>query len=353
MLMDYLGAVLLIFFAEMGDKTQFLAMAFATKYPVKKILIGVGIGAFLNHGMAMLLGKALLQLMPGNLISFIAGMMFLFFAFQSLSIEEEEIEESTPKFGPVVTVALAFFLGELGDKTQLSALGLSVDAHYVFLALLGTTTGMIITSSMGIFVGLKLGKKIPEDKLKLSAFIMFLIFGLQKVHNAYLNQLSMIFQWVIVGLVLAFSFYAGRSFLHKYKTVQESTFLKQAERLRQTKDKIELKVASMCNGLEVCGVCDGEGCLVGYMRKVLTDAQVPIHEDVSLKISKLKNKAFDAAEAKVIIEYLMSYYNQHPSEFENNITLRHLRHSAEYIIMNKMISTDNYDDYKREIQKYL
>jgi putative Ca2+/H+ antiporter (TMEM165/GDT1 family) len=301
----------------------------------------------------MILGKALLRLMPGDIISLIAGLMFLFFAFQSLSIEDEDIEDTVPKFGPVLTVALAFFLGELGDKTQLSALALSVDADYVLLALLGTTTGMVITSSMGIFVGLKLGKKIPEDKLKLSAFLIFLIFGIQKIQSAYLYKYHFNVQLLILAIVTTISFYMGRRFLLQYKDIQASAFVRQAERLKQTKEKIEFKVHNMCNGLDVCGVCDGKECLVGFMKRTLLNVDEPIQEKDAYKIDKLKNKDFSVGEAKEIIGYLMTYYKQHPNEFVENITLKHVRHSCEMIIMNKMISSDNVDDYQREVNKYL
>ena len=86
MFTDYIGAVILIFFAEMGDKTQFLAMAFATKYSIKKIVLGIAIGSFLNHGLAILFGRALLQLIPANIFGLVAGLMFIFFAFNSLKI---------------------------------------------------------------------------------------------------------------------------------------------------------------------------------------------------------------------------------------------------------------------------
>ena len=129
MFQEILKAFTLIFIAEMGDKTQILAMAFATRYPVKKVLLGIGIGAFLNHGLAVLLGSLLSNFIPINTLQLVAGIAFVGFAIWSLKIEEDD-EEETPKFqlGPVVTIALAFFIGELGDKTQLTAITLASDS---------------------------------------------------------------------------------------------------------------------------------------------------------------------------------------------------------------------------------
>ena len=71
----------LIFIAEMGDKTQILAMAFATKFPVKKVLTGVFIGVLLNHGLGVIVGKYISGIIPTNIIQVVAGFAFLCFAF--------------------------------------------------------------------------------------------------------------------------------------------------------------------------------------------------------------------------------------------------------------------------------
>lgn len=350
MFSDYIGAVILIFFAEMGDKTQFLSMAFATKYPVKKILIGVFIGSFLNHGLAILLGRALLEFVPLEIIGVVAGLMFIFFAFKSLDIEEEEIEEGVIKYGPIVTVALAFFLGELGDKTQLAALGLAVDSTYMFMVLLGTVTGMVLTSSLGIFVGLKLGKKIPEDKLKISAYIIFLLFGVQKLYQSFLHQYSSVWTGLIIGALIVISLYVIKKFRKKYNSLEETSFMRQAEVLKQTKTKIEFKIETMCKGTDHCGVCDGKECLVGYMRYLLSHASHPITQEESKKIATLKNKIFDKAEAEMIVQLLIEYYDHYPKEFSDNEQLQMLRKTAEFIAYQKIIDDKDYKTYKKNVK---
>jgi len=175
MVQEMIKAFLLIFVAEMGDKTQILAMAFATRFPVRKVLMGIGLGVFLNHGLAVVLGSYLSQVVPINTIQMIAGAAFVGFALWTLKPEEEEEEKETRmKFGPAATVALAFFMGELGDKTQLTAITLAADASYPFMVLLGTVSGMVATGALGIIIGRKLGDKIPEVGIKLLAASIFM-----------------------------------------------------------------------------------------------------------------------------------------------------------------------------------
>ena len=83
MILEMLKAFFLIFIAEMGDKTQILAMAFATKFPVKKVLTGVFIGVLLNHGLGVIVGKYISGIIPTNIIQVVAGFAFLCFASSS------------------------------------------------------------------------------------------------------------------------------------------------------------------------------------------------------------------------------------------------------------------------------
>lgn len=184
MLAEMIKAFLLIFMAEMGDKTQILAMAFATRFPVRKVLIGIGLGVLLNHGLAVALGSYLSQVVPIDTIQMIAGAAFIGFALWTLRPEEEEEEKETRmRFGPAATVALAFFLGELGDKTQLTAITLAADAGYPVMVLAGTVSGMVATGALGIFIGKKLGDRIPETGIRLLAASIFMFFGLQKLYR--------------------------------------------------------------------------------------------------------------------------------------------------------------------------
>ncbi len=175
-----ISSFLLIFIAEMGDKTQLLALAFSTKYKVKQVLIGVCLGVFLNHGLAIMFASFISAYISLEIIKTTASCMFIIFGLWSLKLEfEDEDSESLNSLKtPILTVASAFFIGELGDKTQLTAMALGASSQAPFMVLIGTTSGMIIVSLIGIIVGKVLGKKIPEVTMKILASIIFIGFGL-------------------------------------------------------------------------------------------------------------------------------------------------------------------------------
>ncbi|NLD47583.1 MAG: TMEM165/GDT1 family protein [Clostridiaceae bacterium] len=271
MIQEILEAFMLIFIAEMGDKTQILAMAFATRFPVRKVLFGIGIGAFLNHGLAVLLGSYLSQLLPISTIQMVAGAAFVGFAIWTLKSEQEE-DEDEPKiqFGPVATVALAFFLGELGDKTQLTAITLAADSSYPFMVLVGTVTGMIVTGALGIFVGKKLGDKIPELGIKLMAASIFMFFGIQKLSQTmpekYLNPVFIV-PFIVVLVLLVF--FMVRRLFHDRKMGIQSEFKAKSKILHDYYQHIKEDLENICRGPEYCNVCQGHKCSVGHAKDII------------------------------------------------------------------------------------
>lgn len=266
MFQEILRAFMFIFVAEMGDKTQILAMAFATKYPVKKVLLGILIGSFLNHGLAVFLGNLLSKYVPVNSLQIIAGFAFVGFALWTLlaNDEEDETENKRIRFGPVLTVSLAFFLGELGDKTQLAAITLSTEALYPLAILCGTVSGMVFTGSIGIFIGKKLGEKIPEIAIKLFAAAVFMFFGLIKLFQTlpdHILTIPNIFLFLsVLTLIVVFSL---RSLLIKQKT---SALKKRSAELQTYYGKVQNKIHNICLGENACGNCLGEDCIIGYLK---------------------------------------------------------------------------------------
>ncbi len=271
MIQELIQACFFIVMAEMGDKTQILALAFATKYKVQKVLLGVLIGSFLNHGLAVILGSYLSSLIPIETVRFIAACSFIVFGLWSLKSEKEEKEEAREKFGPVFTVAMAFFIGELGDKTQLTAIALSSDAHYPPFILMGTVLGMLITSGLGIFVGSKLGKRIPEFTMKLISSAIFIFFGLlglyETVPSEYLTPITI--PLFIIGLIGAIYLLLLPSF-RQMKERQVGAVKGISDKFSDNLANIKGAVESVCLGEAHCGKCQGSSCTVGYAREMLT-----------------------------------------------------------------------------------
>lgn len=186
MIQEFFKAFLLILVSEMGDKTQILAMTCAARYNVKQVLIGIFIGVFLNHGIAIMLGCNLSNFISLNILQVAAGFIFIIFGFITLvQKDNEDINENYSKLGPILTVASAFFIGELGDKTQLSAMTLSIDAFYPIIILSGTVLAMLVTGTIGVFIGKKIGSSISQTTIKIVSALVFIIFGTVKVFGVF------------------------------------------------------------------------------------------------------------------------------------------------------------------------
>lgn len=185
------GAVTL---AEMGDKTQLLAMAFATKYKASKVLIGVFLATVLNHAFAVALGNFVTRYQAIDLwVQIIASLSFIFFGLWTIRGDKLEGEENRKtRFGAVMTVAIAFFIAELGDKTQLTTIALAAKFPQNPIGILmGTTTGMLIADAIGIIVGVVMCKKIPERTIKLVSAGAFIFFGLLGSYQVADNKLDL------------------------------------------------------------------------------------------------------------------------------------------------------------------
>jgi Ca2+/H+ antiporter, TMEM165/GDT1 family len=178
-MLTFLAAFALIFVAEMGDKTQLLVLAFASKYKPGKVLTGIFLAAGLNLLMAIIAGRLLTAAIPLDIIKAVAALSFIGFGLWGLRPERPEKEgRSVSKFGPILTVAIAFFIAEMGDKTQLAAVSLSIEYANAYLVWMGTVLGMVAADGLAIIIGLKLHKHIPERMLKYLAAAIFIIFGL-------------------------------------------------------------------------------------------------------------------------------------------------------------------------------
>lgn len=183
-----MGAVVL---AEMGDKTQLLAMAFATKYKASKVMVGVLIATLFNHALAVAVGSYITRFESAQVwIQTIAALSFIFFGLWTIRGDKLEGEENrTTKYGAVVTVAIAFFLAEMGDKTQLATIALAAKFSVSpFWVLMGTLTGMMIADAIGIFVGVMMCRNISGRKIKLVSAGAFILFGLIGSGQVFADQ---------------------------------------------------------------------------------------------------------------------------------------------------------------------
>jgi putative Ca2+/H+ antiporter (TMEM165/GDT1 family) len=203
----FLASVGFVVLAEMGDKTQLLAMALACRFRWQTVMLGVFAATLANHLLAVVAGTYLTKLIPLDYVRIAAFASFILFGFWTLRGDKLEGEDRRFNFSPFWTVAVAFFLAEMGDKTQLATVALAAEYQSIFGVWLGTTTGMLIADAIGIGVGIVLGKKIPERTIKWTAAFIFIFFGLSGLYellpNLYLYPI-----FVVCGLtVLGFAVY--------------------------------------------------------------------------------------------------------------------------------------------------
>jgi putative Ca2+/H+ antiporter (TMEM165/GDT1 family) len=181
----YLGATLMVVLAEMGDKTQLLAMAFATRFQAKDVLWGVLIATILNHALAVAVGAYLGSSFNFQLVQLIAAVSFILFGLWTIRGDTLNDEHKRKMWlGPIATVAIAFFIAEMGDKTQLATVAIAAKYDNPMATLLGTTTGMMIADALGIYVGVVAGKRIPERIVKWISAGIFILFGLISLYVA-------------------------------------------------------------------------------------------------------------------------------------------------------------------------
>jgi putative Ca2+/H+ antiporter (TMEM165/GDT1 family) len=174
----FLLSMSFVVLAEMGDKTQLLAMAFATRYKATTVLWAVFWATLLNHLLAVMVGNYLTHFIPIQYIQIAAAVSFILFGLWTIRGDELNNEDKRFSFSPFWTVAIAFFIAEMGDKTQLATVALAAKYQSIIPVWLGTTTGMIIADAIGIGIGIVIGKKIPERAVKWFAAIIFILFGL-------------------------------------------------------------------------------------------------------------------------------------------------------------------------------
>lgn len=197
MISAFIVATVAVVLAEMGDKTQLLAMAFASRFRWQTVLWAVFAATLANHLLAVAAGNVATQLLPIAWIKLVAAVSFVAFALWTIRGDHLEGQERRQGRSPFWTVAVAFFLAEMGDKTQLMTIALAAEQaaqiggtgwmaklQQTVPVWMGTTTGMLIADSIGIVVGIVLHRHIPERLVKWIAALCFAAFGLLGLHGA-------------------------------------------------------------------------------------------------------------------------------------------------------------------------
>ena len=180
-------STLVVALAEMGDKTQLLALVLAARFRRPwPIVWGIFLATVLNHALAGAVGAWVVQWLGPDAMRWVLGLSFIAMAVWMLvpdKLDEEDGVREHPGWGVLMTTTVAFFLAEMGDKTQIATVALA--AHYsAFISVVaGTTVGMLIANVPAVLVGDKIGGKISLKLVHSIAALIFAALGLLTLFN--------------------------------------------------------------------------------------------------------------------------------------------------------------------------
>ena len=181
---------ILIFLSELGDKTQLLVLSFSTKLKTFTILLGVAIGSFLSHGIAILFGSFINNIEIfhfHNILQITTYILFIILGiFVIFSKKNETTHKSTflnkisnLKLNYILIIAITIAVGEIGDKTFLASLGLGIQySNYKLFLIIGSILGMIVSDYLIICIGKFLSNYINNNIMQIISGILFILFGL-------------------------------------------------------------------------------------------------------------------------------------------------------------------------------
>lgn len=185
-MLPFWHSLLFIALAEMGDKTQLVALSFATRLAALTVLGGVFVATLLVHLLSVSLGGLLGLALPQFWVAVASGLTFIAFGLWMLRGHTVDGPNLTlrQRFGPLLTVAAAFFLAELGDKSMLATVALA-SQHQAFVQVwLGSTLGTVIAAGLAIALGRLARRRLPERAIRFFAASAFILFGLLSIGQA-------------------------------------------------------------------------------------------------------------------------------------------------------------------------
>jgi putative Ca2+/H+ antiporter (TMEM165/GDT1 family) len=172
---------------EMGDKTQLLAIVLAAMFrrPLP-IILGILVATLLNHAAAGALGAWVAAALGPDILRWVIGVSFIAMAGWMLipdKIDEDEVARERPRFGVFGTTALAFFLAEMGDKTQIATVALAARYTDLVPVVLGTTLGMMLANVPAVFLGHRIAGKVSMGLVHAVAAAIFAVLGVLTLLN--------------------------------------------------------------------------------------------------------------------------------------------------------------------------
>ena len=180
-------AFLLVFLAEMGDKTQLTVISLSCRHSAIQVFLGAILGLFLVDGISILAGASIAAIVPIKWITITSGIVFILFGiFTLISKKQDETEIKDKNRLPMFTSFYLVALGELGDKTQIAAIALAAETSWDSV-LLGVMMAFALAVGIGAFLGAKILTRLPKKWLKIISATLFIVLGTLSIVSAILE----------------------------------------------------------------------------------------------------------------------------------------------------------------------
>ena len=166
--------------AEMGDKTQLLSLVLAARFRKPwPIVLGILVATVVNHGLAGAVGSWVTTMMGPTALRWVLGASFIAMAVWMLIPDKLDDEEgdAAPRMGVFVTTVVAFFLAEMGDKTQIATVMLAAQYNTWAMVVAGTTLGMMLANAPVVWLGDAITKRVPLRMVHIVSAVIFAILG--------------------------------------------------------------------------------------------------------------------------------------------------------------------------------
>ncbi|WP_426170144.1 TMEM165/GDT1 family protein [Sandarakinorhabdus sp. DWP1-3-1] len=165
--------------AEMGDKTQLLAIVLACRFRrAWPVIAGIFVATLANHALAAWAGAALAAWFDGPVFRYAVAASFIAMAAWTLVPDRIDVEDKPAQYGPFLTTLIAFFIVEIGDKTQVATIALGARFHDVLPVAIGTTLGMMAANVPAVLLGQRIIERVPLRTVHVAAALLFLGLGL-------------------------------------------------------------------------------------------------------------------------------------------------------------------------------
>jgi putative Ca2+/H+ antiporter (TMEM165/GDT1 family) len=175
----FLTSTLLVALAEIGDKTQLLSFVLAARLrKPMPIIAGIFVATIANHALAGSVGVWLATQIPPQVLPWATGLLFVGFGLWTLHPDSLDDDPKLHRAGAFVTTTIAFFIAEMGDKTQLATVALAARFDMLAAVVIGTTLGMLIANIPAVLVGEALAQKLPMKAIRIVAAGVFIATGI-------------------------------------------------------------------------------------------------------------------------------------------------------------------------------